>query len=145
MAEPIRSVLFLCTQNACRSQMAELWARALFGERLRVASAGTQPAVPHPLMLEVMKEAAVEVWSARSKHVDEVVEESWDLVVTLCDAAAEACPTLPGAVRVEHHPFPDPAQVEGSEEEVLDAFREVRSAIRQFVADLPVADGPADE
>lgn len=140
MAEPIRSVLFLCTQNACRSQMAELWAKTLFGDRLRVASAGTRPAVPDPLMLEVMKEAAVEVWSARSKHVDEVQDEDWDLVVTLCDSAAEACPTLPGAARVEHHPFPDPAQAEGSEEEVLEAFREVRAAIREYVAGLPVED-----
>ena len=145
MSAPVRSVLFLCTQNACRSQMAELWARTLFGDRLRVASAGTEPAVPNPLMLEVMKEAAVEVWSARSKHVDEVRDEDWDLVVTLCDAAAEACPTLPGAERVEHHPFPDPAKAEGSEEEVLEAFRAVRSAIREFVAELPVADPPAEE
>jgi arsenate reductase len=140
MPEPVRSVLFLCTQNACRSQMAELWAKTLYGDRLRVASAGTQPAVPHPRMLEVMKEAGVQVWEARSKHLDEVADEDWDLVVTLCDAAAEACPTLPGAGRVEHHPFADPAQVEDSEEEVLEAFREIRAAIRAFVADLQVAE-----
>ena len=140
MAEPVHSVLFLCTQNACRSQMAELWAQALFGERLRAASAGTNPTVPNPTMLEVMKEAGVQIYSARAKHVDELADQEWDLVVTLCDSAAEACPTLPGAGRVEHHPFPDPAQAEGSDDEILDAFREVRGAIRRFVAALPIAD-----
>lgn len=131
-----RRVLFLCTQNACRSQMAELWARHLLGEELEVASAGTNPDRPNPLMLEVMREAGVDVRGARSVHVEELLERPWDRVITLCDSAAESCPPFPGSTEVVHHPFPDPAEARGSEDEVLERFRSVRDEIRDFVAAL---------
>ena len=130
-------VLFLCTQNACRSQMAELWAKHLFpGGAIVAASAGTRPAVPHPRMLQVMEEAGADTSGARSKSVEEFLGQDWDLAVTLCDSAAEACPTLPGAGRTLHHPFPDPARATGSEEEVLAEFRRVRELIREYVSSL---------
>lgn len=130
-------VLFLCTQNACRSQMAEHWARHLFDDRVVAASAGTHPARPHPIMLAVMEEAGVSVAGARSKHLDELAQSEWDLVVTLCDSAAETCPSLPGSRCTLHRPFPDPARTTGTAAEITDAFRHVRDQIREFVLELP--------
>lgn len=132
---PLR-LLFLCTRNACRSQMAEIWARHLFPGQVVAASAGTRPGTPDPRMLQVMVEAGAEVAGARSKSLEEMLGRDWDLVVTLCDAAAEECPQLPGARRTLHRPFPDPAAATGSEEEVLALFRGVRDGIRSFVEDL---------
>lgn len=116
--------------------MAEFWARALH-PGIVAASAGTRPAAPHPRMLEVMREAGVDVEGARSKHLDTLRGRDWDLVVTLCDQAAEACPVLPGARRVLHRPFPDPGDAGGGPAEQLTAFRRVRDQIRDFVQGLP--------
>jgi arsenate reductase len=130
-------VLFLCTQNSCRSQMAEGWARYLKAGVLEPYSAGTAPTAVHPLAIKVMAEAGVEISGQRSKHVDELREIEFDLAVTLCDSARESCPLPPRAKRVIHRGFPDPAKAEGSAEEVLAAFRRVRDMIRDFVAGLP--------
>ncbi|MEW6448173.1 MAG: arsenate reductase ArsC [Bacillota bacterium] len=136
MAKPLR-VLFLCTQNSCRSQMAEGWARHLKAGVLEPYSAGTAPAAVHPLAVRVMSEAGVDIGGQRAKHVDELREIEFDLAVTLCDSARESCPLPPRARRVLHRSFPDPAKAEGSAEEVLAAFRRVRDLIRDFVAGLP--------
>ncbi len=126
----MKKVLFLCTQNACRSQMAE----AVVGEELagsvQAFSAGTSPAKVHPLAIEVLKEMGIDMSQSRSKHIDEFQGEGFDLVVTLCDGAAESCPVWPGQGRRIHVGFDDPAKAEGGREEQLEAFRAVRDEIR---------------
>jgi arsenate reductase (thioredoxin) len=126
------SVLFLCTHNSSRSQMAEGLLRARGGGRYRVYSAGTHPRAVHPLAVRAMAEIGIDIGAAsgqRAKSLDEIVGQSLDLAVTVCDDAAEACPFFPGARRQEHWSFPDPSAATGTEEERLAAFRQVRDAI----------------
>ncbi len=140
-------VLFLCTANSCRSQMAEGWLRALAGDRYVALSAGTHPSRVNPRAVQVMAEVGVDLSGHRSESIDAHLEDPPELVVTVCDRAAETCPTLPGATRVLHWPFPDPADATGTEEEVLDAFRAVRDAIgarlRGWLESEPAAGRPA--
>ncbi|MFQ5748422.1 MAG: arsenate reductase ArsC [Planctomycetota bacterium] len=133
-----RRILFLCTHNANRSQMAELWARHLHPGRLEVASAGTEPSEPHPLMRTVMEEAGVSTAGAHSEPLSDFLGQDWDLVVTLCDSAGQNCPVFPGARRTLHRSFEDP-----SRDGTLAAFRRVRDEIRAFVEEL--AAGETDE
>jgi arsenate reductase (thioredoxin) len=133
---PVR-VLFLCTGNACRSQMAEGWARALKTGRIEACSAGVAPCYVHPLASRVMEEAGVDLSSQYSKHVEELEGIAFDYVVTLCDFAAARCPVFPGNGKRVHRPFEDPIRARGTEEEVLRKFREVRDAIRAFVEEMP--------
>jgi len=137
-------VLFICTGNACRSQMAEGWARHLWGDRLEPWSAGILPCFVHPDAVAVMAEAGVDLSGQWSKHVEEVRHMEFDLVVTVCDLARESCPILPGAALTVHHSFRDPVEVEGTREEVLAAFRETRDAIRAFIEKLPDLLEPKD-
>lgn len=130
-------VLFLCTGNSCRSQMAEGWARVLLHEHVRAYSAGVETHGLNPRAVLVMGEAGVDISQQRSQHVDEFAELSPDLVVTVCDHAAEICPTFPGARRMLHHAFEDPARASGDEEAILRVFRRVRDEIRTFVLTLP--------
>ena len=134
-------VLILCTGNSCRSQMAEgLW-RRLGGQGWEVQSAGTQPAgYVHPLAVEAMRQLGIDISGHTSKHVDQVAASPFDLVVTVCDSAQQACPTLPGARRVEHWPFADPALASGSHPERLARFAQVRDQIRARIAQF-LADG----
>ena len=130
---PMR-VLFLCTHNSSRSQMAEGLLRARGGERYAVFSAGTQPRQVHPLAIRAMGEVGIDISVAagyRAKSLQEFVgvEPPMDLVVTVCDDAAEECPFFPGARRQEHWGFRDPSAATGSEEERLAVFRVVRDAI----------------
>ena len=130
-------ILFLCTANACRSQMAEGWARRLKGDRLEAFSGGTDPQGLSRRAVRVMAEAGVDISGQRSKHVAELAGERFDYVVTLCSRARESCPAFPGATRVLHVGFEDPAAAAGSDEEVLLAFRAVRDQIGAWVATLP--------
>jgi len=130
---PIR-VLFLCTHNSARSQMAEAFARAFAPAGATVMSAGTEPRKVHPLSIEVMKEVGLDLSGHTSKHLDAVPWRECDTVVTLCSEAAESCPTLPGLVRRIHWPLPDPSAVKGKGQ--LEAFLEVREEIRWRVASL---------
>jgi arsenate reductase len=131
-------LLFLCTGNACRSQMAEGWARHLHSDRLEVRSAGTAPAGVDPRAVRVMAEAGVDLAGHRSKTVQEALEEGdFDVVVTVCDRAAESCPLFPGQARILHQGFEDPARVEGDDEAALATFRRVRDEIRRWVESLP--------
>lgn len=130
-------VLFLCTGNSCRSQMAEGWARVLLHDRIRAYSAGVETHGLNPRAVLVMGEAGVDISEQRSQHVDEFADLAPDLVVTVCDHAAEVCPTFPGARRMLHHAFEDPARAAGDEESVLRVFRRVRDEIRAFVLTLP--------
>lgn len=127
-----RRVLFLCTHNSSRSQMAEGFLRARGGGHYAALSAGTHPRTVHPLAIRAMAELGIdisEVAGHRAKSLDEFVGQPIALVVTVCDDAAEECPFFPAARRQEHWSFPDPSAVTGTEEEQLDAFRRVRDAI----------------
>lgn len=129
---PVR-VLFLCTHNSSRSQMAEGFLRAQGGERYSVFSAGTHPRSVHPLAVRAMAEVGIDISEAaghRAKSLDEFSHQPpMDVVVTVCDEAAEECPFFPGARRQEHWGFPDPSAATGTEQERLAVFRHVRDAI----------------
>ncbi|MCL6529909.1 MAG: arsenate reductase ArsC [Meiothermus ruber] len=127
------SVLFLCSHNSARSQMAEAWLRALTGGRWEAASAGTEARGVHPLAVRVMAEVGIDITGQRSKTLDGLLDQDWDDVITVCDAAAESCPVFPRAVRRHHWSFPDPSAAPGTEEERLAVFRRVRDAIRDRV------------
>lgn len=133
-------VLFLCTGNACRSQMAEGWARHLHGGRIEAWSAGVDPAGVDPRAVRAMQESDVDISEHCSKHVDTLRDVPFNLVVTVCDNAAEACPVFPGRVTVLHRGFEDPprlARAAASEDVALDHYRRVRDQIRSFVQELP--------
>jgi arsenate reductase len=125
-----KRVLVLCTGNSCRSQMAEGWLRHDLGDSVDAFSAGTKPSSVHPLAIRVMAEGGVDLSTHRSKAVSEFLSQRFDLVVTVCDSAREACPAFPGALNQVHESFPDPAGFAGPEEEILQRFREVRDLIQ---------------
>ena len=133
-------VLFLCTGNSCRSQMAEGWARHIKGDVVDPYSAGIETHGLNPYAVKVMAEAGVDISSHRSKHVDELKSIPFDYVVTVCDHAHESCPFFPGKTRVIHAGFDDPprlAKEAKSEEEALSHYRRVRDEICRFVESLP--------
>ena len=131
-----RKVLFLCTGNSCRSQMAEAIVNARLGDAWEAYSAGTEPAgYVHPLALRALAEIGIS-HEGRSKHADEYRTVPFDLVVTVCDDAAENCPVWLGQGRRVHLGFPDPAKATGSQEEVMAAFRAVRDDIARTVPEL---------
>ncbi len=133
-------VLFLCTGNSCRSQMAEGWAKALKADAIEAHSAGTDPHGMNDRAILAMAEAGVDLSGHWAKHVDELKGVEFDLVVTVCDSAHEACPVLPNAKRVVHRGFDDPprlAQGCATDEEALVHYRRVRDEIRAFVETLP--------
>jgi len=133
-------ILFLCTGNACRSQMAEGWARHLKGDVLEPYSAGIETHGLDPRAVQVMAEAGVDISGHRSKLIDDLAGVVFDAVVTVCDRAREACPIFPGRTRRMHAGFDDPPHLaEGAktEEEALAPYRRVRDAIRAFVETLP--------
>ncbi len=131
------TVLFLCTGNACRSQMAEGWARYLKSDVIDAYSAGIAPAGVSSRTTKVMAEAGVDISGQTSKHPDELTGMDFDYVVTLCDTAREYCPVFPGPVKFVHRSFEDPSLVIGTEQEIMTAFRRTRDAIRAFVETLP--------
>jgi arsenate reductase len=125
------SVLFLCTHNAARSQMAEGLLRRMGGEQFDVFSAGTEATGLHPLAVEVMSEIGIDISGQRSKTLDEYAGRKFDYVITVCDGANESCPIFPGGTQRAHWSFDDPGAVTGTEEQRLRAFREVREGIQQ--------------
>ena len=132
-------VLFLCTGNSCRSQMAEGWARALRGELVDAYSAGTNPHGLNPLAVRAMREAGVDISNHLSRRPDEIGVD-FDVVVTVCDSAHEACPVFPGA-RVVHVGFDDPPRLAKglSDDDAMPHYRRVRDEIRAFVATIPAS------
>jgi len=133
-------ILFLCTGNASRSQMAEGWARHLRGSVLEPYSAGVEVHGLDPRAVQVMAEGGVNISAHRSKHVSELADIAFDYVVTVCDNARESCPLFPGRTKVVHVGFDDPprlAKSAATEEEALAHYRRVRDEIRQFVETLP--------
>ncbi|HED00087.1 MAG TPA: arsenate reductase ArsC [Proteobacteria bacterium] len=137
---PKPRILFLCTHNSCRSQMAEGWAHYLKADAVNAYSAGLEPGGLDPLAVEVMAEAGVDILHQRSKHVHELSAITFDYVVTLCGHAEENCPFFPGRTKVVHAGFDDPPKLaEGAKtkEEALAHYRRVRDEIRAFVDNLP--------
>ena len=133
-------VLFLCTGNSCRSQMAEGWARALKSDSIEPYSAGIETHGLNPDAVRVMREASVDISRHRSKHVNELVQIPFDYVVTVCDQANQTCPLFPGKTRIIHVGFDDPpklAKNARTEEERLGIYRRVRDEIRRFISSLP--------
>jgi arsenate reductase (thioredoxin) len=138
--KPKTRILFVCTGNACRSQMAEGFARALKGKVIEAYSAGTNPHPVLPETIEVMRESGVDISSQRPKHVLDMKHLTFDYVVTLCDHARESCPLYPGATKTIHHGFDDPpflAAGARTREEALAPYRRVRDEIKAFVLTLP--------
>jgi len=133
-------ILYLCTGNSCRSQMAEGFTNALRGDLFEAQSAGVAPGRVDPLAVAVMAEAGVDISGQRSKDVEQFIGQSWDWVVTLCDNARESCPFFPGPARRVHRGFDDPpflAQSAKSEDEALAIYRRVRDEIKAMVLGLP--------
>jgi len=130
-------VLFLCTGNACRSQMAEGWARHLKSDVIDAYSAGVWPVGVSSRAAKVMAEAGVDISSQRSEYVNDYLGIDFDYVITLCDNARDRCPTFPGSSKVIHRPFKDPIAATGSNDEIMNAFRKTRDQIRAFVETLP--------
>jgi arsenate reductase len=124
-----RRVLFLCTHNSARSQMAEGLLRALGGDRFEAASAGTQQTRVNPLAVRAMAELGIDIAGHESKTLDRFLDERWDYVVTVCDSANEACPVFPGATQRVHWSFDDPSRATGTEAQRLVTFRRVRDEI----------------
>ncbi|MGM0646007.1 MAG: arsenate reductase ArsC [Thermodesulfobacteriota bacterium] len=139
MADTVR-ILFLCTGNACRSQMAEGWARTILGDAIQPASAGVVATAVDPRAQHVMREAGVDLSGQFSKKLEELESLDFDYVITLCDHAAQYCPVFPGTATVMHHPFEDPPlATQGMSEEaaILAVYRRVRDEIHAFVRHIP--------
>jgi arsenate reductase len=137
---PRLTILFLCTGNSCRSQMAEGWARALRGDVIEPYSAGLESHGLDPLAVKAMAEKGVDISGQRSKAVREVAGVEFDWVVTVCDRARESCPVFPGDVPAVHASFDDPPYLSkeaNTEEEALCHYRRVRDEIRLFIETLP--------
>jgi arsenate reductase len=132
MSGPTR-VLFVCTHNSARSQMAEGFLNALGGDRYEALSAGTEARGIHPLAIQAMGEVGIDVAMHESKTIDGFLGQPFDLVITVCDDAAETCPVFPGAKERRHWSFPDPSTVQGDVEERFAAFAQVRDAIRDRI------------
>ena len=135
-------ILFLCTGNSCRSQMAEGWARALKGDVIEAYSAGIETHGLNPNAVKVMAEAGVDISGNTSKNVDTLLDVSFDYVVTVCGHANENCPFFPGSAKVVHVGFDDPpalAKMAEGDEAKLDCYRRVRDEIRAYVEKLPEA------
>jgi len=133
-------VLFLCTGNSCRSQMAEGWTRHLKGDRIEAFSAGIETHGLNPLAVKAMAEAGVDISAQRSQNVDEFADVALDYVITVCGHAHESCPLFPGRAQVRHVGFDDPPALASgcaSDEEALTHYRRVRDEIRAYVETLP--------
>jgi arsenate reductase len=128
-----KKVLFLCTGNSARSQMAEGFLRHMAGDKFEVFSAGIKPTQINPLAIKVMAEAGVDISKHRSKSAMEFIGENFDYVITVCDNARQTCPVFPGNYEKVHWDLEDPAIAQGTEEEKLEIFRKTRDKIKEFI------------
>jgi len=134
------TILFLCTGNSCRSQMAEGWARYEYGDRFEVYSAGLEPKELDPRAVAAMREAGIDISGHTSKHIRDLGPVEFDYVITVCGHADEHCPVFPGRTTKIHAGFKDPPQLARdakSEEEAMRHYRRIRDEIRDFIRDLP--------
>jgi len=128
-----KRVLFLCTGNSARSQMAEGFLRHLAGDKFEVYSAGVNPTLVNPLAIKVMDEAGIDILAQKSKSVMEFIGQKFDYVITVCDNARKTCPVFPGRYQKIHWDLEDPAQASGTEEEKLIIFRKIRNQIKENI------------
>ncbi|NKB66970.1 MAG: arsenate reductase ArsC [Candidatus Latescibacteria bacterium] len=135
-----KRVLFLCTGNSCRSQMAEGWLRHLARDRAEVFSAGTHPAGLNPLAVQVMDEIEIDISAQQSDLLDRYFDSVFDYVITVCDSARQACPVFPGEGQMIHWSFADPADAQGTAAERLPVFRRVRDEIGQRLLGFAAAE-----
>ena len=136
-----KKILFICTHNSARSQMAEGYMNAKYSDRYEVFSGGTEPGQVHPMAIAVMKEVGIDISGHRSKLIDEFFGSGIETVVTVCDSAQKACPFFPGATEEIHQGFPDPAAFTGSDEEIRAGFRRVRDKITSWI-DMKFGNNP---
>ncbi len=132
----LMNILILCTGNSCRSQIAEGYLRHFAGDRAQIYSAGVETHGVNPRAVAVMAEDGIDLSGHTSNHVNEYANIPFDHVITVCDHAQERCPIFPGEARRWHHNFPDPAKATGSEEEIMDEFRRVRTMIKNYCRDF---------
>ena len=130
-------VLFVCTGNSCRSQIAEGWASHLKANIIDAYSAGIRPIGVSTRAIKVMAEAGVDISNQKSQSLDDFSEIDFDYVITLCDNAAQRCPVFMGTAKVLHKPFEDPYFTTGSEEDIMETFRKVSNDIRKFIEAMP--------
>ena len=133
MTSEKKKVLFLCTHNSARSQMAEGILRATHGDIYEVSSAGTEPSRVNPYAVRAMAEIGTDISSHSSKSVDKLLGEKFDYIVTVCNDVKEVCPTFPGAKKYMHKGFTDPSKFRGRDEEILSGFRKVRDDIGDWI------------
>ena len=131
------NILFLCTGNSCRSQIAEGWAKKLKSDCIEPFSAGVSPIKVSARAIKIMAEAGVDISNQYSKHLDDLCGIDFDYVITLCDNAAEICPAYPAKTKIVHKPFADPSVMMGDEEIVMNSFRKTRDQIKNFILSLP--------
>jgi arsenate reductase len=134
-----KSILFLCTGNSCRSQMAEAWTRAFKGDLINAYSAGVQPKQVDPRAIQAMNEAGIDISKQKSKDIDSLGDQEFDYVITLCDNAKETCPYFPAKTRLLHQGFDDPpklAEYARTEDAAMAPYRRVRDEIKAFVMGL---------
>ncbi len=131
-----RKVLFLCTGNSVRSQMAEGFLKSMAGDRFEVKSAGTAPAGINPRTVEVMKEVGIDISAQSSDRLERQMLNWADLLITLCGDARDSCPVVPPGVEKRHWPLEDPVHGDGTEEEKLAQFRKTRNLVKKYVEDL---------
>ncbi|GIW07429.1 MAG: arsenate reductase [Dehalococcoidia bacterium] len=141
MTNKKQRVLFVCTHNSARSQMAEGWLRHLAGDRFEAHSAGTEATQVRPLAIRAMAEVGIDISGQRSKTIEEYLGQPFDWVITVCDQAAEACPLFPGGGERLHWSFPDPSKATGSEDQQLAVYRQVRDAVRERTETELIASG----
>jgi len=128
-----KSVLFICTHNAARSQMAEALLNKLYGDRYTAFSAGTDPTQIDPLVVKVMREIGIDVSSNQSKSLNIFQDVTLDYAITLCDQAKESCPYFPGGNEHRHKGFPDPSELKGKTEDVINGYRSIRDEIHNWI------------
>jgi arsenate reductase (thioredoxin) len=129
----MKNILVLCTGNSCRSQIAEGYLRYFAGAKANIYSAGIETHGVNPKAIEIMKRDGVEISGQTSNNIDEYFDIPFDYVITVCDNAKESCPYFPIKAVKLHHNFPDPAKAKGSDEDIMEQFREVREMIRKYV------------
>ncbi len=129
----MRGILFLCTGNSCRSQMAEGFARKMLPKNVEIFSAGLEPKGVHPIAIKVMQEVGIDISKQESKNTSEIPLDKIDIVITLCGDAAERCPVFPGKVERIHWEIEDPAKAKGSEKEITQLFRRIRDKIKSYM------------
>ena len=130
-----KKVLFLCTHNSARSQLAEGLLRAMYGDSYEALSAGTEPGNLNPYVVRAMEEIGIDISGQRSKSLKQFLQDDFDYVVTVCDNAKEGCPYFPGGKKLLHKGFSDPSSFAGTDEEIMAEVRTVRDEIRRWIGE----------